>query len=954
MLIHHDDCGLQLITDEGFSASSRQRRDAAAVRDRVLHERRRRRPPVDRPGARARRSCRTATTCAASSTRSRPALSARSSLSGRGRARRASRARRQRRRPSTPRTAHDHDRQPVGLCRADEVGRGRELVGDRDLRRAQRHARRGRACRAGRAAARARRRRSRRRSCPCRNGRPNESVTITATSTPVCSREPVADPPRARIRVDREQDRPCPARPRSSGRRRPRRRRIRAASRRSRARRASGRSRAVSRQDHLELRGGRSPARRARARAATARPRRGGRRGPRPSTRPSARRRRRRRPRSSVAAAISAPRSSPSRISGRPSTGMISITRGDAGDADPGVRLVAAVQVHDHRRQPLERPRARERARIERAAGDELRGELERELLRVGVVAADERVLLRRRLVEVRGGDRVEPRDDRAGDDVLDPLGERARVRVGPDAALARTRGRSRPRSSGVAPSAPAISRAVSSAASALTASTARSTPRDRVARSSAPRRPAPSSAAAAPRTAASREPITTSSSPSATRRAASARPKLPVPPRIATLTRRPPAASSTARASRRRASVVGHQRPRDDRAHAVGQLGRARPPRRSRARRSGPGSTPATAAGRRAAGEAREHAVGGPLDGAAADQRADRDARHAPPLERGADLRRPRGSARSRRTGCWARSRSRRRRSIASTHAGRRARLGRAGVVHARRPRRGDRARRTTSWNGNVPAGVSMKVRSGSSVAGSSVQRSPNARASRAVASESGTPSRSSCVRTRCRPMSRSPSRNHASPPSAADGRERVPGLVGAPPAALLVGDAGERVEDAVEIGRDVQAEHLDVVAHVAYDGYVVRFDYRDDAAQEPRAADAAREHGRPSRGGPAGAARRARCARPRAEPLASRSRSATVSTSSIRFGASTVRDGRERGEPRGAAGPVDRGEQVGRRRARARSSCRPPPARARGRRRARRRPARAGRARSRTAGRR
>ena len=54
-----------------------------------------------------------------------------------------------------------------------------------------------------------------------------------------------------------------------------------------------------------------------------------------------------------------------------------------AGDADAGVALVAAVQVHDHRRQALERARARERAGVERAAGDELRRELERELLRI-------------------------------------------------------------------------------------------------------------------------------------------------------------------------------------------------------------------------------------------------------------------------------------------------------------------------------------------------------------------------------------------------------------------------------------------------------------------------------------------------------------------------------------------------------------------------------------------
>ena len=55
------------------------------------------------------------------------------------------------------------------------------------------------------------------------------------------------------------------------------------------------------------------------------------------------------------------------------------------------------------------------------------------------------------------------------------------------------------------------------------------------------------------------------------------------------------------------------------------------------------------------------------------------------------------------------------------------------------------------------------------------------------------------------------------------ADGFERVPSLVGATPTALLVGDPGKGIEDAVEVGRDMEAEDLDVVPDVAYDGYVV-----------------------------------------------------------------------------------------------------------------------------------
>ena len=48
------------------------------------------------------------------------------------------------------------------------------------------------------------------------------------------------------------------------------------------------------------------------------------------------------------------------------------------------------------------------------------------------------------------------------------------------------------------------------------------------------------------------------------------------------------------------------------------------------------------------------------------------------------------------------------------------------------------------------------------------------------------------------------------------AGSRERVPGLSRSTPAPLLVVESGERVEHRVEVGRDVQAEHLDVVPDV------------------------------------------------------------------------------------------------------------------------------------------
>ena len=67
----------------------------------------------------------------------------------------------------------------------------------------------------------------------------------------------------------------------------------------------------------------------------------------------------------------------------------------------------------------------------------------------------------------------------------------------------------------------------------------------------------------------------------------------------------------------------------------------------------------------------------------------------------------------------------------------------------------------------------------------------------------------------------------------------DRPPRLVGPPPAALVVREAGKRIEDAVEIRRDVKPEHLDVVADVPEDGDPLRVGRLDQAAQEPRAAD-------------------------------------------------------------------------------------------------------------------
>ena len=83
----------------------------------------------------------------------------------------------------------------------------------------------------------------------------------------------------------------------------------------------------------------------------------------------------------------------------------------------------------------------------------------------------------------------------------------------------------------------------------------------------------------------------------------------------------------------------------------------------------------------------------------------------------------------------------------------------------------------------------------------------------------DSTSPESSACVRTRCRPRSRSPSWNQPSPPSARRSRARARSRPRAPSRARRRSSVGERVEDRVEVRRDVEPEHLDVVADVPDD---------------------------------------------------------------------------------------------------------------------------------------
>ena len=87
---------------------------------------------------------------------------------------------------------------------------------------------------------------------------------------------------------------------------------------------------------------------------------------------------------------------------------------------------------------------------------------------------------------------------------------------------------------------------------------------------------------------------------------------------------------------------------------------------------------------------------------------------------------------------------------------------------------------------------------------------------------------------------MSRSPSWNQvSSSPSSFAVSIAFQVSSAAAPATVLVVQVGERVEQAVEIRRDVQSEHLGVVADVADHRHFLGADQVGEAAHEARAAD-------------------------------------------------------------------------------------------------------------------
>ena len=284
---------------------------------------------------------------------------------------------------------------------------------------------------------------------------------------------------------------------------------------------------------------------------------------------------------------------------------------------------------------------------------------------------------------------------------------------------------------------------------------------------------------------------------------------------------------------------------------------------------------------GGRPADEALHHAVERAAHGAAADQRADGDGAHAARLERRADP--GHGEDRVDRDERVARG--------DHDRVGGGERLedagGRPGRVRAVVDERVDLVL--------VPAGDEPLLERERALRGDDVRaergrpsragagsRGPPPRASPAVTAESGSPAPE---RLRADEMEAEVEVAEHEPALAAPGArrlERLPGLAGAPPAALGVVEPGEAVEHRVEVGRDVEAEHLEVVADVADHRQLARREHVVEAGRELRAADAAREQDDLHDV----TAASARVREPARTPM--RSRSAAVSTSSRRFGRS------------------------------------------------------------------
>ena len=134
----------------------------------------------------------------------------------------------------------------------------------------------------------------------------------------------------------------------------------------------------------------------------------------------------------------------------------------------------------------------------------------------------------------------------------------------------------------------------------------------------------------------------------------------------------------------------------------------------------------------------------------------------------------------------------------------------------------------------------------------------------------------------------------------------ERVPRLVGPPPATLGVDEPGERVEQAVEVRRDVEPEDLEVVADVADDGELAGLEDAGEAAREAGAAAAAREEDDPHAG-----RRGARASGP--EPRREALEVGVRVDVGLELGDGDRRERRMSAEAFGAPGAVERREDAG-----------------------------------------
>ena len=352
--------------------------------------------------------------------------------------------------------------------------------------------------------------------------------------------------------------------------------------------------------------------------------------------------------------------------------------------------------------------------------------------------------------------------------------------------------------------------------------------------------RAAPTSSAVAAARSGAREPIVTSM-PASTSRRASAEPNAPVPP--STATSHATTAPSAASASRFLASgsvisvrvTIGRTSPSPSRSSASASS--------TTSASMSPGYCARHVGGGRTPGEARQHPVGRPPDRAAADQRADGDCRNSARRERSSD--RLDGEDRPDRHVRVARRDEQQLRlleRVEDAGCGRRFAFEADGVDLVAVTARDEPLLERELAGRCLDPGAQPVIGRGQDV------RLDPQRSGQPFGDARERLSRTQRLRAdEVEPQVEVAELEPGLAAEPADRLERAPGLLRAPPAALLVVQSGERVEDRVEIGRDVKPEHLDVVADVADHRDVTRIAGVDQPPDESRAANAARQNDDP-----------------------------------------------------------------------------------------------------------